>query len=250
LTSIPGPLVLIASDARVRQAPIERVTGAWWQVLALSVAWGIAQAWLWGASWKTLGEYSGMLLMPTAVGIIVTFGGFYRQATVATADLLFGRSQRGLAISILVMVWGLIFLTLHGLGEDWPVGYPDWIRWTRPMAVFRPLVLAPVWGAWAMMAACLFHRRTYTTQPIAAAFAQGCGVLRTALVLALVTAGSLWYFDFLGPLQAVVPIASAVAAVVGGLGLSRRGRRLTRSTLLATNLLTQTVFYVAVLACR
>ncbi len=251
LANRPGYLMLVSSDARVRREAPQRFEGAWWQVLVLSALWGLVQAWLWAGVWVAVGDYTGLPLAPAAAVVVLTFLWLFRRATRATGQLVCGDEDWPLGVAVIVAVWTLLLLGLQGLRPDWPMeGYPHWLKWTRPQAVFRPLLLAPAWGGWAMMATCLFCRRTFTTKPVASAFATGCGPLRTALVLAGLLTLTVWYFDYRSPAQAWIAVVTIVAATAAGLALSRGGKRLTRRRLLATNLIAQTAFYVMCLANR
>ena len=249
-TTRSGYLMLVANDARISERSAASFAGAWWQVLVLSVLWGIGQVYLWAVAWRTFNDFSGLPLMPVAVVVGVMFLWVYRGASSSLAERLVGRRDRALAQTVLVVIWALVLLGLAGWNRDWPINYPVWIRWARPIAVFRPLILAPVWGAWGMMVTCLFARQSFTMRPPVAAYAAKCGPLTTAAVMGAALAMSLWYFDYLSWLQVAIPASAAVAAVVGGLILSGGGRRLTRGALLATNLITQLAFLAAYVAIR
>lgn len=250
LVNQPGWLMLIADNTRLQSAPPERLGGAWWQVLALSAAWGVGQAGLWALAWKAPQGRAALPIMPVAAVLAVTFLWTYRRAAAALVDAVVGEPDRPLGMAVIVAMWALILLALRGWNEQWSAANPWWLMWLRPHGVLRPLLLAPLWGAWAMMATCLFCRRTYTTQPAVLAFADRCGPLATAAVMGGVLALSIWYFNYLPWIQVTISGVTIVAAVIAGLVFSRRGRRLTRDVLLATNLLTQTAFLLAYIANR
>ena len=249
-TRRPGYLMLVASDADLAACEPRDLSGVCWQVWALSAAWGIAQAWLWALAWRVFGDYSGLPLMPVALIVALTFSWIYRRAAISLADSMVGRQERHLAITVLVAAWVLILLGLQGWHPDWAVSYPSWIRWARPMAVFRPLILAPLWGAWGMMITCLFSRPSFTMQPAVSAYAGRCGPIFVAAAMAVNLGLSLWYFNYLPWSQAAIPCATAVVALISGLALSRGGRRLTRKVLLANNLVAQLAFLTAYVAVR
>ena len=248
--SRPGYLMLVAGAADVAARTGRELAGVCWQVWALSALWGIGQAWLWALAWRVFGDYSGLPLLPTALITALTFTWIYRRAAMSLAESALGRQERHLVVTALVVVWVLILLGLQGWHPDWPVSYPLWIRWARPMAVFRPLILAPLWGAWGMMITCLFSRPSFTMQPAVAAYAKRCGPVPVAAAMAVNLAMSLWYFNYLPWVQAAIPCATAVVALVSGLALSRGGRRLTRRVLLANNLVSQLAFLLAYVAVR
>jgi hypothetical protein len=249
----PSYMILTAGEAELASEPPRRFRNCWLGLMVLSAAWGVFQAGLWSAA-SSLFEGSGRAgipLMPAAAVVAAMALGLYRQPLLSLADVLAGRRRRarGLACAAVLVLLAMAFLDLQGRRYDWG-SLPSGWQWLRPPGVYRPLVLAPVWGAWAMLIVGQFSRPTRQTEPAVAAMVRGCGPVAAALCMAPPLAGSLYYFNYLSWWQPSVSAAAVLAAIVGGVVLCRLSGALTRRALLAGNLLTQIVFFLAYLANR
>ena len=131
------------------------------------------------------------------------------------------------------------------MDPDWPTRLPQSWAWLWPRALYRVLLLTPVWGAWSMLALGQFHRPSAGTDAAARHFALGVGPLTTAAWLAVPLAGSLIYLNFLFPWHFLPPVVALLAALGGGTLIVRLRGGLSRGALLATNFLTQVAFLVA-----
>lgn len=134
---------------------------------------------------------------------------------------------------------------------DWPTHLPPAAAWLWPRALYRAIMLAPVWGSWAMLVLPKFHPPTGRTDPQTRTLAQSTSPLAAAVFLALPLAGSFIYLMFLGQAARFVPPAAAILAALGGGTILIRIRgRLCREALLAANVLTQAAFILAYLVVR
>lgn len=133
---------------------------------------------------------------------------------------------------------------------DWPTRLPQAWAWLWPRALYRVLLLTPVWGAWSMLALGQFHRPSARTDAPARHFAAGVSPLATAAWLAVPLAGSLIYLNFLFPWHFLPPVAAMLAALGGGTLIVRLRGGLSRAALLATNFLTQLAFLIAYVAVK
>jgi len=253
LASRPGYMLLAADDEKLAAAPPQRFARAWVELVLLSLGWGILSVGLWGVALKFVGDYySGIPFMPVAAVVAPMTLWLYRRSLLALAESLVGADPAGKAVggAVIVVVIVLSLLGLEKHGRDWPFYLPPAWQWVCPMAPYRVLIVAPVWGAWAMLITCQFCRSRDHTEPAVAAFARGCGPVAAAACLAPLLAATLLYFHFLGVWRLIVPAAAVVAAVAGGLLLCRASGGLRRRALLAVNMLTQIVFFLAYLANR
>lgn len=246
-----GYLLLTTDDQRLSLTPTKRFTWAWLEVFVLSLLWGVLMIGLWGWAWRSFGDEVAWLLPPTltmAASLLL----MYRLAAVRTAELIATEAaHRPLLISVGVAVAtaGLMALKPQLYRQEYSL--PDWISWVRPMAKnYRVLLLMPLWGAWAMMIVGQFCHCRDRTEPAVAAFVKACGPLMAAGGLAAVLSLSIFYFHFLPYTHLGISGAAIAAAIAGGLLLSRRSGGLTRSSLLAANLVTQLAFLLAYLACQ
>ena len=244
----PGYVILTAGDEQLAGEPPQRFARAWLGLMVLSVGWGVASAGLHAAAWSIFGELPGIQLMSVAAVLAGTVLWLYRRAVLALAWTVSGRGpgEAAIGVSVIVVVLTLALLGLKSWKPDWPTNLP-WILHWIPRTMFRVLILAPVWGGWAMLIVPQFCRATERTEPAVAAFIRGCGPLTAAVCMAIPLAASLFAFRAFGWWRLSVPAATILATVLGGWLLCRRNGGPTRDALLAANLLTQIVFVLSYL---
>ena len=249
LRSRPAYLLMTADDERLTREPPGRFVRAWLGLMLLSLGWGIASVALYGAAWREFGEYTGIQLIPVAAVVAATAIWLYRKAILALAGAFCGHGaqDRAVGASVIVVVLALMLLGLKSRQPDWATHLP-WIWHWIPPTMFRVLILAPLWGAWAMLIAPQFCRPTEKTEPAVAALIGGCGPLTAAICMAGPLAATLYAFRVWGWWYLTIPAGTILAAVIGGLLLCRRHGGPTREALLAGNLLTQIVFVLCYLA--
>ncbi|MFW6061549.1 MAG: hypothetical protein ACOC93_01950 [Planctomycetota bacterium] len=248
----PSYMLLTANDQTLQAEPARRFRHVWLGLMVLSGGWGIGSAGLWEGMLKLFDLASGLPLMEAGIVLAVTVLWLYRRAVGALAGVFAGGQPqaRPVTASVLVALLLLIFLALKGWNPDWPTHLAPMWRWMRPRAMYRPLILAPLWGGWAMLILGQFRRPGPETPEALREMYAGCGPLLSAIWMAVPLAGSLIYFNYMTWWQATIPGVTVLAAVVGGLVLCRLTGGLKRCTLLAGNLLTQIVFYLSYLANR
>jgi hypothetical protein len=260
-----GYLLLAGREDALAAAP--RMGRAWLSLMGVSLLWGVLAAWLWSSAWTVFGDYSGMHLMHTAVLLSVSALWLYRRGLVAVSECLGSASRsESLVTVVVVTVWTLMLVGLRrshdldvvvwpggwlaGLSETWRHALAGLWRGLFPMVVQRVLILAPLWGAWGMLAACQFcHARERTSEPVAA-LARGVSAPALALAMTLPLGMTLLWLYFLGWWRLMVPGVTIVFAIAAGRVLCAREGGLTRRVLLAVNVLTQLVFLAAYLANR
>ena len=248
----PSYLLLVAADERLSAAGAQQFAHAWPGVMVLSLAWGLASAGLWGVGLVVFGNPADLPLMSTALVVGASAIWPYRRAVSAVGEVLGGGDSRieGLVTCVTVIFWALALLGLEGWDHDWPTSLaPHW-RWLRAQPMYRALLLAPLWGGWAMLIVPQFCRANGRTEPAVAAFAAGCGPLAAAACMGAIAAGTVLYFNYLPWRQLSISAAAVLAAIAGGVVLCRTAGGLNRRSLLAANLLTQLAFLAAYLANR
>lgn len=251
LTAMPSYQFVTLSEEKLRYLPARRFSRAWFGLMAGSLGWGIASAWLWGGIWKLFSDRGDLMIMPALVtaGVIMWL---FRRGVVALVEILFGREGTGRALAGAGLVVLLVMILLR-LQADWYAPEDQlWekIAWIRPGGkVYRVLVLMPLWGAWSMMAVCQFYKPAKRTERAVAAFAGGCGPLATSVCMAVGLVTTIGYVGYLGlGAQLTIPAVTIGTAIVGGLVLCRATGTLSRRGLLAGNVLTQIVFVLSFLA--
>ena len=246
----PAWQYMVADGPVLDQQDPPRFARAWIGLLGVSLLWGLAMAALYAACWRIFGDFTGLPLIPAAAVLAGTMLGLYRRSLVNLAGLL-GRdrpAESAIAAAVIVVVWAMVLLGLRSWNDDSP--YNAILATIRPPALFRALLLAPLWGGWAMLATCQFRAAKPSPQPVTAALAQGTGVLAAPTVLAVLLVLTIVYFNHLPWTQLSISAVSVIVAVGSGLLAVRLEGALTRRALLSANLLTQLAFLLAYLANR
>lgn len=219
-------------------------------MLLLSLAWGLISIGIWWVSQQVFRGTSQVPAMLTAAAFCLLL---YRRATIAVGELASPRDASFRALTLAMLAVGIVVCYIDLRMPDFTmeeVTLPAAMQWIRPWDKhFRVLILAPVWGAWAMIIAPKFCKPC-GGEAWTVAFASGCSPLGAALAMTLPLAGSLFYFQFLGWWQWIIPGATVLWAIGGGWLLCRLGVGVNRRTLLALNVLTQLIFLLAYLAGR
>ena len=247
-----GYLLLTAGDERLAQEEPGQFEGAALGLMLLSLGWGLAAIGAWGAAWMLFGDF-GLLIMPSLAAAAVMVLWPFRRAAVSLAGRLGGSdpTARGMTAAMLTLVLVLTLLRLNPDVYAAEYSLPWWLAWLRPQTkIYRVLLLMPLWGGWAMIATAQFCRPNGLTEPTVAAFARGCGPIRTAMSMGLLLAATIIYFGYLPWWQLSISGAAAASAIAGGWTFSRLCGGLRRDALLAVNLLTQLVFLLAYVANR
>jgi len=245
----PGYMFLTAADDELARQEPGRFRYAWLELLILSVAWSLASVGIWAGALVVFGAPVGRA-MPAGLLAAVFVLWPYRRAVTGGLELLFASNAtlRSLAGTILVIVLMLAFLSLK---LDWrkDPALPQWLMWIRPWEkVYRPLVLMPLWGAWAMFITPQFCRPGAGTEPATAVWAKGCSPISAAAVMGLLLALTVTYYNFLGWWQLPIAGTAIVSAIAAGLVSCKLAGGLTRRALLTANVLTQLAFLLASLA--
>lgn len=245
----PGWRVLVGRDAG--NLPDSSWRWAWLELMLLSLAWGGVNVAVWSIAWGLFGEPAGLLLPATAVTVASLLGP-YRRAAEALGRLCFGedRAARSLlaAAVLVVMVVSLASLRPHDYRLDAPL--PDVLAWIRPWTKsYRVLLLMPLWGGWATLAASQFCR-PWRLGHWAENFSRRTGPVKVAAVMAALLALTITYFNFLPWEQLSISAITAAAAIASGWLLCRLAGRLDEAVFSAVNLVTQILFLLTYLAAR
>jgi len=125
------------------------------------------------------------------------------------------------------------------------------LAWVRPFEQhYRVLILAPLWGAWAMIVTPKFCRPGDHTDPATRTLANSCGPVLSAALLTVPLGLTVFYFQWMGWWTFIPAGTALAAALLAPAGCRRLGGGLGRSGLLAANGLTQIAFLLAYLVGR
>lgn len=247
----PAYLLFVAGDEELSRQPPERFERAWLETMLLSLIWGWAAVQIWSLTWSVFGDYSGIPLMPVASVLTVMVLWPYRRGVLALAEVVCPKEgHRPMAVGVILAGMVLMWLGLKSWNPDFPTHLPPAWQWLRPRTMFRALMLAPLWGGWSMLVACLLCKPSAATPPAVSAYARGCSPPAAAAVLAVVLSATIVYFNHLPWRQLSISVVAMVVAAVSGPVICRQRGGLDRNVLLGANLLTQLAFLLAYLANR
>lgn len=230
---------------------------AWIGLAAIALAWGLLSIGVYVvARLATPERFVCPLWTPAVALAALSVAGPFRVAALDVAALLHLRGRVARAAFGLLLAggwaWALAYLggkRHFGLASE-EQALPGALAWIRPeMEAFRVLLLAPLWGAWAMMIAVQFRRPGAGALAAMAEFAAGCGPVLSAAVMGVLLGGSILYFSFLPWYQLAISAGAILGGIAAGVLAGRRAGGLTRGTLLAANLGAQGGFVLAYLAC-
>ncbi len=248
LTHRPGYMLLTAGDEELSAERPERFARAWMELLILSLGWGMAMWGIWAGLWPIFGPK----ILPA-----ILVGAFWllwpgRRVAASTAEFLGGRNVTNRAIA--ASIWAILLVVcLAMLEQTWrrDSPLPGFLAWFRPSdKIYRPLILMPLWGCWAMLITPQFCKPRHGCSPAVAAFARGCGALSAAAVMGLLLAVTIIYFNYLPWEQLGISGVAIATAVIAGIVCCRLRGGLCRSALLGANAATQMAFLLACVAAQ
>ncbi len=156
----------------IENRPATEAPSAWSKTARWLPLWGLAigilYAIIYRGAWKWFGEYQHLRLLPPVALLIADFGFFgYRQ--LAAAVSLFDRRSPGspaagltlpatLALLLIVLLKFAMLVVLPAGAVIWPADWRQHLGPLYPAVIYRPLVLMPLWGRWAMMLALCIGR--------------------------------------------------------------------------------------------
>lgn len=146
-------------------------------IVPIGLATGIVWAALFRVSWRLYGETANMRVLPALVIVLVEClltGPFLALGLARTMHLLTSasphRSQThdeeplspvgSLALVLAILAQWVLLVSVPN-ATPWYPSQTDWRHpfvWLYPAPIYRPLVLAPIWGRWAILLAASIGR--------------------------------------------------------------------------------------------
>lgn len=146
-------------------------------IVPLGLVTGIVWAALFRVSWRLYGETANMRVLPALVIVLVEClltGPFLAMGLARTMHLLTStsphRSQThdeeplspvgSLALVLAILAQWVLLVSVPN-ATPWYPSLTDWRHhfvWLYPAPIYRPLVLAPIWGRWAILLAASIGR--------------------------------------------------------------------------------------------
>ncbi len=256
LTRIFAAAVYVAgSRRRLSRIDPQRLAGAGAAVMLLGAAWGLATIGLWEAAYRLTWPRLMNWVVPAGVCAAATVLVAWRAGFLALIETvpLPRPWLKWPALLLAGACWAAVLnYALRWWNPDWPTQQlSPGLIWLWPRALYRALLLAPMWGVWSMLVLPQFHRPGAGCDPHTRALAGSVSPLAAAAALAAPLAGTFIFLRFLpAPLRFLPPAAATAAAIGGGTLITRLRGGLCREALLATNALTQSAFLTAYLAVR
>lgn len=141
-----------------------RRAGRWLTTWGLLI--GVVEAVVFSAAWRWLGEYQRVRLAPMAVLLAVDLGWLGYRGLDGACRLVRGRAEaRGeftsaptVLVALVVVLKLALLLSLPVGVRVWPADWREHLGLLYPPVIYRPLILMPLWGRWAMMLAMTIGR--------------------------------------------------------------------------------------------
>lgn len=167
---LAGRFLLPFDPAFHADHPAWRRAGAFLPVCGLFI--GIMYAVVFSGVWRWLGEYQRIRFAPMAVLLVIDLGWLgYRLLQGLAAVWDSWRSRRttspiavspSLAAVVLVMLFTVLkyalLLSLPYGAKTWPADWREHLWFLYPYVIYRPLILMPLWGRWAVLLATAIGR--------------------------------------------------------------------------------------------
>lgn len=163
---------------------------------------GVLHAGVMRVAWKSFGEYQFIRFVPMAAVLVVelTWTGYYfLRALASTIQRAAG--QPGVATLTLPVLVGVLAITVleYALLLSLPQGQMDWSDWRArlgflyPRPIYRPLILMPLWGRWAMTLAMCIGRSAPDASDRLRQMMSGISMVRILAYWGLITAVTVLY---------------------------------------------------------
>jgi hypothetical protein len=237
----------------------------------LAVAWvvpvglltGLAWAGCFKLAWRVYGETANLRLIPALVVVLLEClltGPFLALGLSRTVHLLAGvRPTRGgtdpaaplspvgtLILGLTLLSEWVLIASIPVVSGWWP-STGDWrhhFNFLYPAPLYRPLVLAPLWGRWAILLAATIGRTARQADPTTVALCDAMRPRRVLLHCLLPFALTSVFFSRGGNLLIGVVLGLLVFGVtyLVGVGMARRGGGQTRQSLYAAGQIAQLAF--------
>jgi len=224
----------------------------WWGVMVASLAWGLFAAGVWSVGNVLFGSKNAAPGLLTAAAMLLWP---MRRALTSLASLG-TRESASRSLTLAVLAAGAIVLVLEVGAPVYPPK-EDWLWWGIAWAFphehlqhFRALILAPLWGVWAMLAAPKLCRPDGRLDAATRALADSGGPVLTSALLVVPLGATMLYFQWMGWWVFIPAAAPLATAVLTPTLLARLGAALCRRTLLASNALAQLALLLAYLVGR
>jgi cobalamin synthase len=258
---LAGGLLLPIGVGEAADNPRWRSAAVWLPIWGLLI--GAAYAGLFRPLWLWLGEYQQIRLAPMAVLLAFDVAWLgYRPLAGAAAAVAGWPDRNGstnglLTLQVVVFValavivkFALLVALPAGGGVTWPADWRANLRFLYPYVIFRPLVLMPLWGRWAVLMAANIGRVSPDGSGRLRAMASGSKMSGVMIYWLVITALTILYCSpsirHVG-WPVLISLGMLVAAYLASFVLARRFGGQTEATVMATGWAVEIAFLLAYL---
>jgi len=260
--ALAGRFLFLSRDPRDGDNPNWRRAGRWLSPWGLAI--GALYAAVFGLFWRGFGEYQGIRWIPVAavVAVDLAWGGYRLLAGAASLAAHDGTArlerttEPNVQAAVTVVLIGIIKFALLaslpiGTWQTPPAGVWGWeavfakLGPLYPDPVYRPLILMPFWGRWAMSLATSIGRPSAASTPRFQWMAQGASLATILLQWLLGAVLTVVYCSGSGEHVArgvVIALSMLLVAYVASFTLARQANGQTEATISATGVAVEVVF--------
>lgn len=260
--ALAGRFLFWPYDPFLDDDPNWRRVGSWLSPWGLAL--GILYAIIFGIFWRGFGEYQGIRWIPVAaiVAVDLAWGGYRllagttRLANIDETTKVEHVAELALKVALIVMLVGIVKFALLvslpiGTWQTPPAGAWDWEAFFSrlgplyPRTIYRPLILMPFWGRWAMSLAMSIGRASSSSTLRFQHMAQGISLTHILVQWFCGTVLTVVYCSGSGEHVArgvVIALGMLLVAYLASFVLARRVNGQTEATICATGLVTEVVF--------
>lgn len=233
-----------------------RWLGAW------GLLTGIIYAVVFSVAWRWLGEYQHVRIAPMAFLLVIDLGFFGHRLLAGFTGLFAGPVSRTqpaepipaiatqTVIILLAILKYALLLSLPVGAVTWPADWRQYLGPGYPYVVYRPLILMPLWGRWAVQLAAIIGPPSASGSRAFQDLACGLSLRRVMLNWAGAAGLTILYCSpSLSHLAwpVMMSLGLLVAAYLVSFVLVRRDRGQTETTVLACGLACEYLFLLAYL---
>jgi cobalamin synthase len=237
-----------------------RYAGRWLVLWGLLI--GAFYAVVFRGAWRWFGEYEKLRLGPVAVILALDLAWCGYRLISSVAVVAAGKDDRGndtsngvavlVAVVVIVIFKLALLLSLPMGGRVWPADWRNHFWPLYPYATYRPLILMPLWGRWAMMLAMSIGRIAPHGSNRLRRMAEGNNLLRIMVYWLIGSGLTVVYCSASSehiPRGIVIGLAVMVASYLSSYMLARRAGGQTEAAICVSGLvgeLTFLVFYLPI----
>ncbi len=233
-----------------------RYAGRWLTTWGLLI--GIVEIAVFAAAWRWLGEYQRVRLGPMAVLLVADLGWLSYRSVEGACRLVRAPAEArkewtpapAVLIALVVVLKFALLASLPVGVRVWPADWREHLSLLYPPVMYRPLLLMPLWGRWAMMLAMTIGRPAADAPASLRQMAGALG-LKTVMAHWLACAGLTVFYCTTAAENAatgiLISLAMMLVAYLFSFAIARIGQGQSSASVWAAGLVTELAFLCAYL---